>query len=193
MWRAARVHAASRRSGTGVVLVTRASEAEHTGASMRPVPWHVKGVHPDAGTSPPGPPGAPGLGRHLAEFCSSSGRGRGHPSRQTMRAARRGPVRNRVRRPQQTIMCQAIGARSMVKWRIDGSSRDDSPPAARLPPKKRQPRLAEAASASATKPLGGTAALPRPRERNRFRGGRPGADGCKHASGGGAAVAIWGR
>src|SRR5271155_1126451 len=21
---------------------------EHTGASMRPVPWHVKGVHPDA-------------------------------------------------------------------------------------------------------------------------------------------------
>src|SRR5215468_6712417 len=48
MWRAARVHAASKRSGTGVVLVTCASEAEHSGASMRPVPWHVKGVHPDA-------------------------------------------------------------------------------------------------------------------------------------------------
>src|SRR5215471_10216452 len=48
MWRAARVHAASKRSGTGVVLVTCASEAEHAGASMRPVPWHVKGIHPDA-------------------------------------------------------------------------------------------------------------------------------------------------
>src|SRR5262249_38995631 len=29
-------------------LIRGKSGAEHSGASMRPVPWHVKGVHPDA-------------------------------------------------------------------------------------------------------------------------------------------------